>query len=168
MQECVARARLPQLSSDRDAARTSEEDARRRLVGGYEKMAEKMTDYLGSAANNAPAPATATANASSDSEGTAHTESAHDASTSLAAQTSPGQPGTVVVASAPADGAAAPAPAARKTRARPPRAARVEAPACPPASPAVTAAPAVRSEAVWAPALVSPSPAEERAPGAAP
>ncbi|GEJ58984.1 hypothetical protein AMYX_37250 [Anaeromyxobacter diazotrophicus] len=159
--------RLAELSSDRDLARTSEEDARRRLVGGYEKMAEKMTDYLGTAANKAQAPATATANASSDSEGTAHTESAHDASTSLAAQTTPGQPGTVVVAPAPAAGPAEPVPAVRKARARPRPAARAEAPACPPAPAAAAAAPA-RSEAVWAPALVAPPPAGERATAAAP
>ncbi len=165
------RKRLAELSSDREvargaeaAARSSEEDARKRLVGSYEKMTEKMTDYLGSAANKAQAPATATATASSDSEGTAHTENAHDASTSLAAQSTPGQPGAVVVATVPAE---APAQAAapkkfRAARQRP--AVRVEAPACSPQAPTAAAeGPAgERTEAVWAPVISQQPPVAER------
>lgn len=177
------RKRLSELSSDRESARTAEEaarseqrDAQQRLVGSYEKMTEKMTDYLGSAANKAQAPATATATASSDSEGAARTESAHDASTSLASQSAPGQPGAVVVATIPAE-SPAPATAPKKVRAARQRpAVRVEAPACPPqASTAAVEKPsAERPEAVWAPVLsqqphASQQPAaSDKAAGAAP
>jgi hypothetical protein len=163
--------RIADLSSDRDQVRKSEEDARKRLVGSYEKMTEKMSDYLGAAANKAQAPAKATATASSDSKGAAHTESAHDARTSVAARTSPGQP-AVVVATAP-EGEVVRAPA---TRARAPatrvRAATAPAlPVCPPA-PEPQAQPQ-HVESVWSPNILEPSvaeqpaPAAQRAPGAA-
>jgi len=144
--------RISELSSDRDAAMTSADDARKRLTGGYEKIAEKMTDYLGTAANKAQGPATATASASSDSKGTARTQNAHDATTSVA--TSPDGGASIRARSL----------APKKARAaRPP----AEAPVCPPSTPAADApATPARSEAVWAPSPVIPQPTSAAPPTA--
>jgi len=128
------------MTAERDAVRGREEEARKQLLASEVEARkqllsshDKLADYLGKAANKAQAPATATASATSDSAGTAHTESAHEESTSLAAETSPAQPQAVVVTTAPgappAKGSADRGRALRKARSTP-AAAR----ACPPAS----------------------------------
>ncbi len=128
------------MVAERDAVRGHEEEARKQLLASEVEARKqlldshgKLADYLGQAANKAQAPATATASATSDSAGTAHTESAHEASTSLAAETGPAQPPAVVVTTAPA---APPANegADRRRALRKARALPAAAQVCPPAS----------------------------------
>ena len=118
------------MMAERDAVRGHEEEARKQFLASEVEARkqlltshDKLADYLGQAANKAQEPATATASATSDSAGTAHTESAHDATTSLAAETAAAPPPAMVVTTAPATPPPANA-AAGRGRALPARGAR--------------------------------------------